>query len=132
MTFIWLFYNHRQWNRGSDQGVPGTCLEVEYAERDEGQQTGDDQLGEVVVPEYVVQVHSQAGELHILDRNVEVFETNPNSLLGGLHVDDGGAVDEESVIGVRIVAERENFLQCDKEPQIYELINLHRIRQFGI
>ena len=109
-----------------------TCLEVEYAERDEGQQTGDDQLGEVVVPEYVVQVHSQAGELHILDRNVEVFETNPNSLLGGLHVDDGGAVDEESVIGVRIVAERENFLQCDKEPQIYELINLHRIRQFGI
>ena len=61
-----------------------------------------------------------------------MFETNPNSLLGGLHVDDGGAVDEESVIGVRIVAERENFLQCDKEPQIYELINLHRIRQFGI
>ena len=38
-----------------------TCLEVEHAERDEGQQAGDDQLGEVVVPEYVVQVHSQAG-----------------------------------------------------------------------
>ena len=61
-----------------------------------------------------------------------MFETNPNSLLGGLHVDDGGAVDEESVIGVRIEAEREKFLQCDKEPQIYELINLDRIRQFGI
>ena len=42
-----------------------TCLEVEYAERDEGQQAGDDQLGEVVVPEYVVQVHSQAGEYHV-------------------------------------------------------------------
>ena len=39
----------------------GTCLEVEYAERDEGQQTGDDQLGEIIVPEYVVQVHPQAG-----------------------------------------------------------------------
>ena len=42
-----------------------TCLEVEYAERDEGQKAGDDQLGEVVVPEYVVQVHSQAGEYHV-------------------------------------------------------------------
>ena len=42
-----------------------TCLEVEHAERDEGQQAGDNQLGEVVVPEYVVQVHSQAKRNHV-------------------------------------------------------------------
>ena len=42
-----------------------------------------------------------------------------SSLLGGLHVDDGGAVDEEGFIGIRIEAERNNsFLQCDKKPQI--------------
>ena len=36
-------------------------LEVEDAERDEGYDAGDDELGQVVVEEYVVDVHSQVG-----------------------------------------------------------------------
>ena len=39
-----------------------------------------------------------------------------SSLPGGIHVDDGRAVDEEGVIGIRIEAERNNFSQFDKKP----------------
>ena len=44
------------------------------------------------------------------------------SLPGGLHVDDGGAVDNEGFIGIRIEAERINFFY--NEPQISRPINL--------